>query len=169
MNEAELIGTLSLVDEFSQLKIRNDEFDELNLLYNNQCHLLVTGGAENVHRKVNILIQSYISLVQLNSFSLISDMSYVNQNVLRLIRALVFGNLMFGATTTLSSQSSDEPAKLNVEFHPPLSKSIRKDLDFILDIGASSSSPPKQQQFDPQSKATDGDKANLVVQSSSDA
>ena len=88
MTEAELIGLAALADEFSQLKIRDDELDELDLLYNKQCHLPVRGGVENVHGKVNILIQSYISRAPLNSFSLISDMSYVNQNVVRLIRAL---------------------------------------------------------------------------------
>ena len=88
MTEAQLLELLSLADEFSQLKIRDDELDELDLLYNNQCHLPVKGGVENVHGKVNILVQSFISRAQLHSFSLISDMSYVNQNVVRLIRAL---------------------------------------------------------------------------------
>lgn len=88
MSEGELMELLSLADEFSQLKIRDDELEELDLLYANQCHLPVKGGTENVHGKVNILIQSYVSRAQLNSFSLVSDMSYVNQNVVRLIRAL---------------------------------------------------------------------------------
>jgi len=38
---------------------------------------------------------------------------------------------MFGTTTTTSSQSSNEPAKLNVEVHPPPSKPTRKGLDFL--------------------------------------
>ncbi|CAF3890955.1 unnamed protein product, partial [Rotaria sp. Silwood1] len=75
-------------DEFSQLKVRDDELEELDSLYNNHCHVPVKGGVENVHGKTNILMQAYISRAQLNSFSLISDMSYVNQNVVRLIRAL---------------------------------------------------------------------------------
>jgi len=103
MNEAELIEILSLADEFSQLKIRDDELDELDLLYNNQCHLPVKGGVENVHGKVNILIQSFVSRAQLNSFSLISDMSYVNQNVVRLIRAL-FEVVLKRSWATLSSR-----------------------------------------------------------------
>ncbi len=89
---------------------------------------------------------------------------------------------MFGATTT-----SNEPAKLDVGVHPPPppppppappSKPNRKSLDLffwnqnllIFDIGAPTSPPPKQQQqFDPQTKETDHDKANLVVRSGSDA
>jgi activating signal cointegrator complex subunit 3 len=103
MTEADLIELASLADEFSQLKIRDDELDELDLLYNNQCHLPVKGGSENVHGKVNILIQSYVSRAQLNSFSLISDMSYVNQNVVRLIRAL-FEVVLKRSWATLSSR-----------------------------------------------------------------
>ena len=102
MSEAELIELASLADEFSQLKIRDDELDELDLLYNNQCHLPVKGGVENVHGKVNILIQAYVSRAPLTSFSLISDMSYVNQNVVRLIRAL-FEVVLKRSWATLSS------------------------------------------------------------------
>jgi activating signal cointegrator complex subunit 3 len=103
MSDGELMELLSLADEFSQLKIRDDELDELDLLYNNQCHLPVKGGSENVHGKVNILIQSFVSRAQLTSFSLISDMSYVNQNVIRLIRAL-FEVVLKRSWATLSSR-----------------------------------------------------------------
>lgn len=41
-------------------------------------------------------------------------------------------------------------------------------LTYYFDIDAPSS-PPPQQQFDPQGKDTDHDKANLVVRSNSDA
>jgi activating signal cointegrator complex subunit 3 len=102
MNEADLIELASLADEFSQLKIRDDELDELDLLFSNQCYLPVKGGTENVHGKVNILIQAYVSRAPLTSFSLISDMSYVNQNVVRLIRAL-FEIVLKRSWATLSS------------------------------------------------------------------
>ncbi|CAF1149002.1 unnamed protein product [Adineta ricciae] len=102
MTEADLVELASLADEFSQLKIRDDELDELDTLHNNYCHLPIKGGPENVHGKVNILIQAYISRAQLNSFSLVSDMSYVNQNVVRLIRAL-FEIVLKRSWATLSS------------------------------------------------------------------
>ncbi|CAF2034237.1 unnamed protein product [Rotaria magnacalcarata] len=104
MSEAELIELASLADEFSQLKVRDDELYELDLLYNNQCRVPVKGGVENVHGKTNILIQAYISRAQLHSFSLVSDMSYVNQNVVRLIRAL-FEVVLKRSWATLSSRS----------------------------------------------------------------
>ncbi|CAF4051809.1 unnamed protein product, partial [Rotaria sordida] len=80
----------------------------------------------------------------------------------------VFPNPMYGAIATASNQparlatSSDEPAKLNIEVQQPPSKPSRK---------ATPASPLRQQvHFDPQSKETDHDKANLVVRSgSSDA
>ncbi|CAF4274354.1 unnamed protein product [Rotaria sordida] len=77
----------------------------------------------------------------------------------------VFPNPMYGAIKTASNQparlatSSDELAKLNIEVQPPPSKPSRK---------ATPASPLRQQvHFDPQSKETDHDKANLVVRSSS--
>ncbi|CAF0793697.1 unnamed protein product [Didymodactylos carnosus] len=88
MNDGQLVELASLADEFSQIKVRDDELDELDQLYASSCHLPVKGGTENIHGKVNILIQCHISRAQLKSFSLISDLSYVNQNVVRLVRAL---------------------------------------------------------------------------------
>ncbi len=46
------------------------------------------GGAENVHGKVNILLQTHISRGRVNSFSLVSDLHYVVQNGTRIARAL---------------------------------------------------------------------------------
>ena len=46
------------------------------------------GGVENVHGKVNALVQAGISRAQLSSFSLISDQNFVNQSSGRLLRAL---------------------------------------------------------------------------------
>jgi hypothetical protein len=37
---------------------------------------------------VNVLLQSYIDRVNIDSFSLISDMSYISQNAGRVFRAL---------------------------------------------------------------------------------
>ena len=48
----------------------------------------VAGGAENVHGKVNILLQTHISRGRVNSFSLQSDMNYVVTNASRIARAL---------------------------------------------------------------------------------
>ena len=52
------------------------------------CELPVKGGAENVHGKVNILLQTFIFRGRVRSFSLISDMTYITQNAARIARAL---------------------------------------------------------------------------------
>ena len=53
--------------------------EELDRLVNDGCELIVPGGKENTYGKVNILLQSYVSRVSVDSFSLISDMAYVAQ------------------------------------------------------------------------------------------
>lgn len=88
MNEAEILAMMSSATEFQQLKVRDDELDELDDLSHSNCYTLIKGGSENIHGKVNILMQTYLSRGFVKSFSLISDMSYVNQNVVRIARAL---------------------------------------------------------------------------------
>lgn len=53
--------------------------DELDNLTRDYCEVLVQGGAENIHGKVNILLQTYLSRGRVNSFSLLSDQSYITQ------------------------------------------------------------------------------------------
>lgn len=62
--------------------------EELDRLHED-CVLPVMGGIENTHGKVNCLIQSYISRSRIDGFSLVSDLSYVSQNVTRIARALL--------------------------------------------------------------------------------
>ena len=88
MNEGEILAMISQAQEFEQLKVREDEMDELEDAVHDNCELPVKGGKENVHGKVNILLQSHISRGRMHSFSLISDMTYINQNASRIARAL---------------------------------------------------------------------------------
>ena len=62
--------------------------DELDDLTHEYCQVPVSGGSENVHGKVNILIQNHISRGSIRSFSLISDSNYVITNASRISRAL---------------------------------------------------------------------------------
>lgn len=87
MNDKEIIGVISECSEFQQLKVRDEEMQELDQLHEN-CALPVMGGVENNFGKVNCLIQTYVSRGRVEGFSLISDMSYVAQNVQRIARAL---------------------------------------------------------------------------------
>ena len=43
------------------------------------CNLPASGGVENAHGKVNVLLQTYISRGFVDSFSLVSDLAYVAQ------------------------------------------------------------------------------------------
>lgn len=53
--------------------------DELDNLTRDYCEVNVLGGTENIHGKVNILLQTFLSRGRVNSFSLLSDMSYITQ------------------------------------------------------------------------------------------
>ena len=88
MNEGDIIAMLAKATEFEQLKVRDDELDELDDLTHENCTVPVAGGSENVHGKVNILLQTHISRGYVKSFSLISDQNYVVTNASRIARAL---------------------------------------------------------------------------------
>lgn len=87
MTEAEILAMITHAQEFNQLKVRDDEMKELDKLMG-QCEMVVKGGVENVHGKVNILLQTYLSKIRVNTASLISDLAYVTQNTVRITRAL---------------------------------------------------------------------------------
>ncbi|XP_025099015.1 LOW QUALITY PROTEIN: activating signal cointegrator 1 complex subunit 3-like [Pomacea canaliculata] len=88
MTEGDIFSLVSHAQEFDQIKVREDEMEELDLLTEAGCEMRVPGGKENTHGKVNILLQAYVSKSPVDSFSLISDMAYVAQNAGRIMRAL---------------------------------------------------------------------------------
>lgn len=69
------------------MKVREEELEELTRLAD-ECVTPVKIGVEDTIGKVNCLIQSYISRVRIEGFSLVSDMAYVSQNIGRIARAL---------------------------------------------------------------------------------
>lgn len=88
MDYGSILHMMSMAQEFQQLKVREEEMDEVEDLVDINCHLSAMGGAANVHGKVNILMQTYLSRGQVKAFSLASDLSYITQNAVRIIRAL---------------------------------------------------------------------------------
>lgn len=56
--------------------------DELETVLHETCEMQVPGGVENSYGKVNILLQSFVSRQHLESFSLVSDQSYVAQVII---------------------------------------------------------------------------------------
>lgn len=87
MTEPEILAMITRAQEFNQLKVREDEMHELDELMK-RAELIPQGGVENVHGKVNILLQTYLSKIRVNTTSLISDQAYVTQNTMRITRAL---------------------------------------------------------------------------------
>ena len=88
MTEGDVLKMVSLSTEFQQIKVRDEELNEMDRLLDESCWMSVAGGVENTHGKVNALLQTYISRGYVEAFSLVSDMAYVAQNGARIIRAL---------------------------------------------------------------------------------
>ncbi|KAG8582318.1 hypothetical protein GDO81_008009 [Engystomops pustulosus] len=86
--EGDILAIVSKAEEFEQIKVREEESEELEHLIDNYCELPVAGGVENGYGKVNILLQTYIGRGEIDNFSLISDSAYVAQNAARIVRAL---------------------------------------------------------------------------------
>ncbi|KAF3840310.1 hypothetical protein F7725_019027 [Dissostichus mawsoni] len=73
---------------YNTIEVRDEELEELDQLLSNYCELPAAGGVENGYGKINVLLQTYISRGEVDSFSLISDLGYVAQNSARIVRAL---------------------------------------------------------------------------------
>ncbi|NXU50371.1 ASCC3 protein, partial [Turnix velox] len=86
--DGDILAIVSKAEEFEQIKVREEEIEELDTLLNDFCELPAPGGVENNYGKINILLQTYISRGEIDSFSLISDSAYVAQNAARIVRAL---------------------------------------------------------------------------------
>lgn len=79
MTESDIIGMMCYASEFQQIQVRQEELEDLDNLMDMYCELNVPGGSENVHGKVNILMQTYLSRGYIKSLSLASDMEYITQ------------------------------------------------------------------------------------------
>ncbi|KAM4772205.1 activating signal cointegrator 1 complex subunit 3 [Rhinophrynus dorsalis] len=86
--EGDIFAIVSKAEEFEQIKVRDEESEELEHLISDYCELPVAGGVENGYGKINILLQTYIGRGEIDNFSLISDSAYVAQNAARIVRAL---------------------------------------------------------------------------------
>lgn len=57
MTDEDILALLAKASEFNQIKVRDEEMSELDCLVANATRLRVPGGSENVHGKVNVLLQ----------------------------------------------------------------------------------------------------------------
>ncbi|BHF81518.1 activating signal cointegrator 1 complex subunit [Sparganum proliferum] len=86
---ADLFALISQAEEFSSMKVRDEEENDLLDLQDNACHVPVKNPGtvdSNIKKKINVLLQAYISRQQPRTHSLISDMNYIQQNAGRLAR-----------------------------------------------------------------------------------
>ncbi|KAL2340704.1 hypothetical protein Fmac_008644 [Flemingia macrophylla] len=88
MNDSEVINMIAHSSEFENIAVREEEQNELEMLARTSCPLEIKGGPSNKHGKISILIQLYISRGSIDSFSLISDASYISASLARITRAL---------------------------------------------------------------------------------
>lgn len=87
LSEIELFRVFSLSGEFRNITVREEEKVELQKLME-RVPIPIKESIEEPSAKVNVLLQSYISQLQLEGFALMSDMVYVTQSASRLMRAI---------------------------------------------------------------------------------
>lgn len=89
MEDTDILALLGQATEFSGVKCRQEELEELDGLTNTGCEITpIKGGVEHSHGKVNVLLQSYLSQARIKAFSLVIDQMYVVREAGRLLRAL---------------------------------------------------------------------------------
>ncbi|CAK8672120.1 unnamed protein product [Clavelina lepadiformis] len=103
MDITAIVGMISKSHEFEQIKVRDDEMNELDELIDECCFMSMKVGPEETEGKTNILLQTYISCGEVRSFSLTSDLMYIAQNAARIVRG-VFEIVLKKGMTRVSSR-----------------------------------------------------------------
>lgn len=85
--DIELLRVFSLSEEFKNCNVRPDERMELQKLME-RVPFPVKESIDDSSAKINVLLQAYVSRLNLDGFSLASDMVYVKQSAGRVMRAL---------------------------------------------------------------------------------
>ncbi len=88
MDEIDLFRLFSMSSEFKMIPIRSEEKIELNSLAERVPIPIKEAPTEDPLAKINILLQAYISQLNLDGFALVSDMVYITQSAGRLWRAI---------------------------------------------------------------------------------
>ncbi|XP_049885974.1 activating signal cointegrator 1 complex subunit 3 isoform X2 [Pectinophora gossypiella] len=89
MTQGDVLKMLTRCSDFQQLKVRKEELTELHSLQNQYCELSTEGEVkEDLYWKINILLQVFLSRGRVNASSLQSDLNYISQNAVRIVRAL---------------------------------------------------------------------------------
>ena len=86
-SDADILNLVCAAHEFEQIKVRDEEIPELDLL-RGRCHIKFPGDVTMTCNKVNVLLQAFIGGLPLRGFTLISDCAYIKQSAGRISRAL---------------------------------------------------------------------------------
>ncbi|PFH60505.1 hypothetical protein XA68_10854 [Ophiocordyceps unilateralis] len=87
INTIELFRIFALSAEFKYIPVRQDEKMELARLLGS-VPIPVKESIEESHAKINVLLQAYISRLNLTGLALMADMVYVTQSAGRILRAM---------------------------------------------------------------------------------
>uniref|UniRef100_A0A0N5BBZ1 U5 small nuclear ribonucleoprotein 200 kDa helicase n=1 Tax=Strongyloides papillosus TaxID=174720 RepID=A0A0N5BBZ1_STREA len=85
--DIDIFRIFSLSSEFKNINVREEEKLELQKLAE-LVPIPIKESLEDPTSKVNILLQTYISQLQLDGFAIIADMIYISQSATRLFRAM---------------------------------------------------------------------------------
>eukprot|EP01127_Copromyxa_protea_P004841 TRINITY_DN1465_c0_g2_i1.p1 TRINITY_DN1465_c0_g2~~TRINITY_DN1465_c0_g2_i1.p1 ORF type:complete len:2175 (-),score=565.90 TRINITY_DN1465_c0_g2_i1:144-6668(-) len=86
-SDIELLKIFSLSNEFANVAVRPDEREELKRLLD-RVPIPIKESMEEPSAKINVLLQAYISRLELDGFSLVSDMVFIRQSAGRIMRCL---------------------------------------------------------------------------------
>ncbi|CAF1379783.1 unnamed protein product [Adineta ricciae] len=87
VNEIDLFRILSLSFEFQHIIVREEEKVELRKLF--KCVRISVGESiDESSTKINVLLQSHISQLQVDCYTLMKDMIYIGQNAGRLMKVI---------------------------------------------------------------------------------
>ena len=87
LSDIELFRIFSLSSEFKHISVREEEKIELAKLLD-RVPIPVKEGLDEGSAKINVLLQAYISRLNLEGYALMADMVYITQSASRILRAL---------------------------------------------------------------------------------
>ena len=86
--DADLIHLICCACEFENIRVRQEEMDDIVSIMEKDCPLKITAPLDEFSGKSCVLLQAYISNARLSNFTLISDTNYIASNAGRVARAL---------------------------------------------------------------------------------
>lgn len=88
LDDVDLFRVFSHSDEFSRISVRTDEKAELRRI-GDMAPIPLRDGVEVGPSKINLLLQAYISGLTLDGLALMSELVYIRDSALRIVRALL--------------------------------------------------------------------------------